>query len=397
MRGRHGTATLFTCLALAASGCESPIPFYPPGHGAPHAPTIALGAPGPHAPASPSIPSASPAARPEPSGNVYAATGPGMFTPATRVLPPRVYVPNAATGTVEVIDQYTGRLVGRFRVGGSPTLIAPGHDLRRLWASDPTGGAVTSVRPRSAKRGKALRLPRPGTLYFTPDGRFALVMAGRARAIDLRHPRTLRPLGTVGLPCGGAVRADFSAAGSSLVTACPTARKVLQVDVARRQVTGVLRLPRGSRPADVRLTPDGRSFLVADTAKGGLWLIDAARHRVLGFVPTGPGAHGLVFDRSARRVFVAGRDGTVSSVDLATRRLTAAWRFRGRRHLMPGGVSPDGGTLWVSDPAAGKVFAISTRTGRPFHIARVPGRPGTPCVYPQPGRHSLGGPGALYR
>ncbi|WP_395110880.1 YncE family protein [Actinomadura sp. SCN-SB] len=380
---------------LAVSGCESPVPFYRPGEGSPHAPRIALGGPAPYAPPHPTSPAPAPVPQ-RPRGNVYAAAGPGMLAPTARGLPPRVYVPNAATGTVDVIDQQTGRLAGRIRVGGTPDLIVPSGDLRRLWVTDLDGGVFRPVAPSPARRGEPLRISRPGVLYFSPDGRTAIVPAARPGRVDFRHPRSMEPLGTLRLPCTSAYRAGFSADGSSLVTTCPASRKLVRVDLARRAVTAGLKLPRGARPGDLRLSPDGRTFLVADPAKGGLWTVDAARLRATGFVRTGPGAHGLVFDRSHRRLFVIGRDGTVSAYDLAGGTVSRLFRSPGGRPLLAGGVSPDGGALWLSDPLNGTVYALSTQTGRPFRKVRVGGHPGSPCVHPQPGRVSLGGTG-LYR
>ena len=48
------------------------------------------------------------------------------------------------------------------------------------------------------------------------------------------------------------------------------------------------RAPR-AMPQDVRLTPDGRIFLVADMLRNGVWVIDAATFRSRGFVHTGQG------------------------------------------------------------------------------------------------------------
>ncbi|MFF5258707.1 YncE family protein [Actinomadura viridis] len=390
-------ASTVTATTLVTAGCAAQIPFHRPGEGAPGAPLIPLGGPAPFATTGRG-PAEGPAS-PAPPGrtvDVYAATGAGMLSPAVRGLPHRVYVPNAATGTADVIDQRTGRLLERLPAGGAPTLIVTGPDLRRLWITGLGDGRVLTLAPGAARPAAGPRISRPGPLYFTPDGRAALVMAGRSARIDVRDPRTLKPRGTIRLPCPGAVRADFTADASALLTACPSTGQVIRVDPARRTVTATLRLPAGSRPGDLRLSRDGRAFLVADTARGGLWTIDAARPRALGFVRTGPGPHGLVLGRDARLLYVLGGDGTVSAVDQATRRVSRLWRAPGRRALLPGGVSADGGTLWLSDPAGGTVYALSTRTGRPLHTVRVGGRPGGPSVHPQPGRRSLGGPG-LFR
>ena len=45
-------------------------------------------------------------------------------------------------------------------------------------------------------------------------------------------------------------------------------------------------------PQDVKLSPDGSTFYVADMAVAGVWKIDGAALRVTGFVPTGPARTG---------------------------------------------------------------------------------------------------------
>ena len=66
-------------------------------------------------------------------------------------------------------------------------------------------------------------------------------------------------------------------------------------------------------PQDVKLSPDGRTFFVADMARGGVWTIAARTWRVEGFLPTGAGAHGLYPSRDARELYITNRAaGTVS-------------------------------------------------------------------------------------
>ncbi|MFB4313402.1 YncE family protein [Actinomadura sp. 21ATH] len=396
---RRRAPALLAAAALAAAACESPVPFHPPGEGAPDAPVIAVGGAAPGTldrAAPPAADAPRSAAATGAAAGVYAATGPGMLAPGVAALPPRVYVPNAAAGTVDVLDQPTARLLGRVRTGGAPALAVPAWNLRRLWVYDLANGTAVPLSPRSARQGGTLRILRPGPLYFAPDGREAYVLAGRHARLDVRHPHTMEPRASVRLPCAGAASADYSADAASLVASCPAAGRLVRVAPARRAVTASVPLPAGSRPGDVRLLPDGSAFLVTDAAKGGLWRIDAASLRPAGFVRTGPGARGLVLDRRAARVFVAGGDGTVSAVDLGTFRATPLWRAPSGHAPLPGGVSADGGALWLSDPVAGTVHAISTRTGAALRTVTVGGRPGPPLVYPQPARHSLGGPG-LYR
>jgi DNA-binding beta-propeller fold protein YncE len=158
----------------------------------------------------------------------------------------------------------------------------------------------------------------------------------------------------------------------------------------------VLRLRRGAMPQDVKLAPDGRVFYVADMAAGGVWVVDAARRRVVRFLRTGKGAHGLYASRDSRQLFVSNRDeGSISLISFATRKVSGKWRLPGGGSPDMGGVSADGRVLWLSGRYHAEVYAIDTRNGR--LLARVPvgSGPHGLCVYPQPGRYSLGHTGVF--
>jgi DNA-binding beta-propeller fold protein YncE len=149
-------------------------------------------------------------------------------------------------------------------------------------------------------------------------------------------------------------------------------------------------------PQDVKLAPDGRTFYVADMALGGVWLIDArtwARER---FERTGRGAHGLYPSRDSRRLYVSNRDaGSITVISFRTRRPIATWRLPGHASPDMGGVSADGRVLWLSGRYDGAVYAISTRTGRLLRRIPVGRGPHGLCVWPQPGRYSIGHTGIL--
>lgn len=375
------------------SGCESPVAFHRPEPRSPDDPVVGLGAPAPYLSPRPGRtaakdPPAAPPVTPA-GGHVYAATGPGMIAPNARGMPPRIYV---ATGRViDVVDPGTARVTGRFRTSASR--VVPSWNLRRLWATDRAHGLLVPIGPRSGRRGRPVAVTGATGLYFTPDGLDALVPASRPRRIDVRDPHTMALRASVPMPCS-AGHADFSAGGASLVATCTAAGALTRIDLIGRRVTGTIRLPHGARPGDLRLSPSGAVFYVADAGEGGVWLVDAHRFALLGFVPTAPGARGLAISRDARRLFVVG-GGRLSAVDFRARRVVSDWPLPGGGSPVPGGVSSDGKALWLAD-RAGLVYAVSTRTGRVVQRVWVGGRPTGLCVHPQPGRYSLGGTG-LYR
>jgi YVTN family beta-propeller protein len=170
---------------------------------------------------------------------------------------------------------------------------------------------------------------------------------------------------------------------------------MIKVDVRSERVVDVLHLPRASAmPQDVKLAPDGRIFYVADMASNGVWEIDRTGRRVIGFIHTGAGAHGLYPSRDAKLLYITNRsEGTISVLDFATRKLVAKWHVGGSPDM--GGVSADGKVLWLSGRYNAEVYAISTRNGRVLARIRVGYGPHGVCVWPQPGRYSLGHTGIL--
>jgi YVTN family beta-propeller protein len=140
----------------------------------------------------------------------------------------------------------------------------------------------------------------------------------------------------------------------------------------------------------VKLSPDGRRFYVADSDQGGLWVLDGAATQVIGQIPTGAGAHGLYLSRDATLLYVTNRlAGSVSVLDARTGAEQAVWPVPGGSPDM-GGVTADGSQLWVSGRYDDEVYVLSTVDGR--LLARIPVGVGPHglCVWPQPGRYSLG-------
>ena len=106
------------------------------------------------------------------------------------------------------------------------------------------------------------------------------------------------------------------------------------------------------------------------------------------------GAHGLAISRDATRLFVSDRlRGKLSVIDIATRTVTATWTIGGSPDM--GGVSADGTQLWLSGRYDAAVYVIDTRTGQVLHRIPVGKGPHGLCVFPQPGRYSLGHTGVF--
>jgi DNA-binding beta-propeller fold protein YncE len=329
--------------------------------------------------------------------DVYAAGRPGLLSPVVRHDPPRVYVPNSQSNTVDVIDQRTAKIVDRFAVGALPQHVTPSWDLRTLWVTNDSGNSLTPIDPRTGRHGRPVPVTDPYNLYFTADGERAIVVAEAHRELDFRTPHTMRLTRTLHLPqCAGVDHMDFTADGRFALVSCEFAGRMVVVDLRRERAVKTVPLRAGAMPQDVKLSPDGRTFYVADMASNGVWLIDAHRMRKERFQRTGAGAHGLYPSRDSKLLYVSNRaGGTISLISFRTRRPVKTWRLPGGGSPDMGGVSADGRVLWLSGRNDSVVYAISTLTGKLLHRIPVGNGPHGLCVWPQPGRYSIGHTGIL--
>jgi YVTN family beta-propeller protein len=346
---------------------------------------------------------------PDPT-NLYSETAAGRLSPAVAGALPRVYVPNVKANTVTVIDPTTQSVVETFPVGLNPQHVVPSYDLTVLWvannAEGSTKGSLTPIDPATGKPGRAVPVDDPYNLYFTPDGRSAIVVAEALKRLDFRDPRTMALQASIAVPgCAGVNHIDFAIDGKFMIGTCEFQGGLVKIDLVERAVVGYLALPRGGMPQDIRVSPDGQTFFVADMMAGGVHLVDGARFAVIGFLATGTGTHGLYPSRDGRKLYVANRGsrqirgrpkgpGSVSVIDFATRTIEATWPVPGGGSPDMGNVSADGSQLWLSGRFDDVVYIFDTHTGQVTTIP-VGKEPHGLTVWPQPGRYSLGHTGNM--
>jgi DNA-binding beta-propeller fold protein YncE len=330
--------------------------------------------------------------------DIYRADAAGHFSPAVTGDPAIVYVPNSLSDTVTEISQRTLKVIRQFPTGALPQHVTPSWNLRTLYVDNDEGNSLTPIDPRTGIPGRPIPVEDPYNLYFTPSGRFAIVVSERLERLDFRNPSTMRLVHSLYVPtCAGVDHMDFSAGGRYAFASCEFSGRMIEIDLRTQRVVRTLLLHGGrSMPQDVKLSPDGRTLYVADMANGGLWEIDPATFTVIGFLRTGAGAHGLYPSRDAKLMYVSNREqGSISVVSFATRRVIKTWQLPMPASPDMGGVSADGRTLWLSGRYNGVVYAISTVTGRLRATVPVGQGPHGLCVWPQPGTYSLGHTGIL--
>ena len=331
--------------------------------------------------------------------DVYAADRPGLLSPEAALARPLVYVPDDNDATVHVIDPVTYKVLRVEKVGRLPQHVTPSWDLKTLWVDNDMGDTLTPIDPRTGTFGQPVPVIDPYNLYFTADGQHAVVVAERLHRLDFRDPHTMALQHSLQVPCSGIDHADFTRDGTHALFSCEFSGQMVYVDMVHQKVVSVMTLPRQGyrrpKPQDVKTSPDGKLFYVADENSNGVFLIDSTTLKVVRFLVTGLGTHGLYVSRDSKDLYITNRKGSsVSVLSFATRDVRATWVIPGSSPDM-GGVSADGTVLWLSGRYTREVYALRTSDGQ--LLARIPvgGQPHGLCVWPQPGRYSLGHTGVL--
>ena len=272
--------------------------------------------------------------------NLYSEQMAGKLSPSVANDLPRVYVPHVRSNDVYVIDPATFKVVDKFKVGVNPQHIEPAWDLRTLWVvnNDERGknGSLTPIDPMTGKAGKPIPVDAPYNMYFTPDGKSAIVIAEARRRLDFRDPHTFALQFTIREPqYKGINHADFSIDGRYAIFTCEFDGGLAKIDLVKRKVSGFLSLTKGHMPQDIRISPDGKVFYVADMKADGVFFVDGDVFKEIGFIHTGIGAHGIYPSCDGKMLYVSNRGsnriygkpkgkGSIAVIDFAT---------QGRDHL----------------------------------------------------------------
>ena len=357
-------------------------------------------------------------------GNLYSEAGAGKLSSATAGALSRIYVPNIKSSDVYVIDPAGFQVVDHYHVGGNPQHIIPSWDLKTLWvagsAERKLPGILVPIDPKTGKPGTAVKVPDAYNMYFMPDGSAAIVVAEALKRLEFRDPQTMALQSTLATPqCAGVNHADFSIDGRYAIFTCEFAGGGLaKIDMVGKKVLGYLKLTKqnppgmpamnkaaSSMPQDIRISPDGKVFYVADMEADGVYVVDGDNFKEIGFIPTGKGTHGLYPSRDGRKLYVTNRgshmddiqphgQGSISVIDFASRKVERNIPIPGGGSPDMGNVSADGKYLWLSGRYDKVVYAIELASGNVKTIP-VGTEPHGLTVWPQPGRYSLGHTGNM--
>ena len=334
------------------------------------------------------------------SSDIYSADRPNELSPKVEGIKELVYVPNHSSNTVSVIDPATYKVIKTFKTDKGPQHVVPSWDLSTIWVNNNQGNTITPIDPHNVTIGKPIKVHDPYNLYFTPNGKFAVVMAEADKQIVFRDPKTLAIKKAVPVPCPGVNHADFSADGNFFVATCEFDGALILMDTQKQALMAKIKLPttftKDPMPQDIKLSPDGKTFYIADMMSNGVWVMPADHFGSFTFIKTGKEAHGLYVTRDSKSLLITNRgEGSVSVLRFSDKKLVAKWKIPGGGSPDMGGITADGKQFWVSGRYNGVVYVFDIENGKFLKKIKVGREPHGLSIFPQPGRYSLGHTGVF--
>jgi YVTN family beta-propeller protein len=321
-------------------------------------------------------------ARPQPGGLRRRSLGlwpllwwsPLAAAPAQGARP--IFVLNSLDATISVIDAASRREVQRIPTGKEPHHLYLTPDEKSLIVGNAASHSLTFLDPATGVLQRTLRdIQDPYHLRFSPDMKWLVVASNRLDKVDLYHwqpaqaDRPLRLARRLDAPKTPSHIAIDSRSSVSYVS-LQDSHQLLAVDLgtlAPRWTQAV-----GKLPADIFLTPDDRTLLVALTGDRVVeaWDVSTTPPRLVKRIMTGDGAHAFRSRGDKRHVFVSNRvANTISLIDHLRLEVVAEYPGPGGPDCME--LLADGRTLLVSSRWARKLSFVDLESRKVVHQVDV--------------------------
>jgi DNA-binding beta-propeller fold protein YncE len=225
-------------------------------------------------------------------------------------------------------------------------------------------------------------------------------MAEADQQVVFRDPHTMAIKKVVPVDCKGVNHADWTKDGNYFLASCEFSGSVILLDTAKMSVVKQFKLPttynQNPMPQDIKISPDGSTFYIADMMSNGVWTTPADNPGKFGFIKTGFEAHGMYVTRDSKTMLISNRgEGSVSVLRFADNKIIAKWKIPGGGSPDMGGISADGKQFWLSGRYDNVVYVFDIEHGKFLTKIKVGKEPHGLAIYPQPGRYSLGHTGVF--
>jgi YVTN family beta-propeller protein len=144
------------------------------------------------------------------------------------------------------------------------------------------------------------------------------------------------------------------------------------IDIASRRRTATIDLGRGERPHCPVFGPDGRLYVTTELSQS-ITIIDPLTHSIVEKIPTGqPESHMLALTRDGKRAYTSNvGPGTVSAIDLATRKVVAVIKVSAKAQRIA--LSVDDRRVFTADQTEPRLAVIDTATNTVSEWVDLPG------------------------
>ncbi|AYD62716.1 YncE family protein [Achromobacter sp. LC458] len=292
----------------------------------------------------------------------YALAGVGMALSAAAASAP-IFVLNSLDANVSIVDPVSYKELRRVPTGKEPHHLYLTPDEKSLMVANATGNTITMMDPKTGEVQRTLTdIVDPYQLQFSPDMKWFVTAANRLDHIDIYAWQPQQKGAELKLV--KRVQAGKTPSHIMIDKTSTTAYVTLQdsdqliaIDLATQTPKWTVSV--GKTPADVFLTPDQKTLLVALTGDSFVEAYDVSKGpaKLVKRIPTAAGAHAFRAQGDKRHLFVSNRTAnSISRIDMLSLTVTDTFAVPGGPDCMD--VLADGKTLLVTSRWARKLTVV---------------------------------------
>lgn len=291
-----------------------------------------------------------------------ALLGAGMALSAAAASAP-IFVLNSLDANVSIVDPATYTELRRVPTGKEPHHLYLTPDKKSLMVANATGDSITLMDPKTGEVQRTLTgIVDPYQLQFSPDMKWFVTAANRLDHIDIYAWKPLEKGFDLTLVKRIPARKTPShimidAKSTTAYVTLQDSDQLIAIDLATQTPKWTVSV--GKTPADVFLTPDQKTLLVALTGDSYVEAYDVSKGpaKLISRIKTAAGAHAFRAQGDQRHLFVSNRTAnSISRIDLQTLAVVDTFPVPGGPDCMD--VLADGKTLLVTSRWARKLTVV---------------------------------------
>ena len=265
----------------------------------------------------------------------------------------RLFIAALGNNTVEVLDIGANRHAKSIAGFGEPQGLAYLPDSNRLYVANGSAGRVDVL-----DGGSLVPLKRIAKLDDADNVRYdsaqrAVVIGYGKGALRIIHADTTESAGDIPLS-GHPESFQLEQIANRAFVNVPSARQVVVVDRAKREVIAIWRVPEARENFPMALDEKGRRLFVGTRSPGMMLVYDTDSGKVITKLQIGGDTDDIFFDPDRKRVYVICGEGRIDIFRVESRdRYTREGSIQMAPRARTGLFEPEDGKLYVAAPTTG--------------------------------------------